>query len=61
MHAGFGMGETPMSRTLGAGVWGAGWVSTEHLKAWKNNPHCQVVAMGSRRVKTVRRARAKGR
>lgn len=43
-----------MSDKLRVGVWGAGWVSSEHLKAWKNNPHCEVVAMGSRRAKQAR-------
>ena len=33
---------------LGAAVWGAGWVSGEHLKAYSNNPHTKVVAIGSK-------------
>jgi predicted dehydrogenase len=33
---------------LGAAVWGAGWVSKEHLKAYMANPHTEVVAVGSR-------------
>jgi predicted dehydrogenase len=34
-------------RTLGVGVIGLGWVAGEHIKAWKQNPHCQVVALSS--------------
>jgi predicted dehydrogenase len=41
---------------LGAAVWGAGWVSGEHLKAYTANPHTTVVAVGSR---TKEGARAK--
>lgn len=41
---------------LGAAVWGAGWVSGEHLKAYRANPHTEVVAIGSR---TKDEARAK--
>ena len=41
---------------LGAAVWGAGWVSGEHLKAYKANPNVQVVAVGS---SSKQRARAK--
>ena len=41
---------------LGAAVWGAGWVSGEHLKAYMANPSTQVVAIGSR---TKEGARAK--
>jgi predicted dehydrogenase len=33
---------------LGVAVQGAGNVATEHLKAYINNPHCRVVAIGSR-------------
>jgi predicted dehydrogenase len=33
---------------LGTAVWGAGWVSEEHLKAYIANPHTEVVAIGSR-------------
>jgi predicted dehydrogenase len=34
--------------TIGVAVQGAGTVSTEHLKAYLRNPHCRVVAIGSR-------------
>ena len=43
-----------MNKKLGAGIWGAGWVSSEHLRAWNNNPNCEIVAMGSRREESVR-------
>jgi predicted dehydrogenase len=33
---------------IGIAVQGAGTVSTEHLKAYIRNPHCRVVAIGSR-------------
>ena len=33
---------------LGAAIWGAGWVSGEHLKAYVANPNTNVVAIGSR-------------
>jgi predicted dehydrogenase len=33
---------------IGVAVQGAGTVSTEHLKAYLNNPRCRVVAIGSR-------------
>ncbi len=42
-----------MKKEIGAGIWGAGWVSTEHLAAWNNNPHSRIVAMGSRRKEQV--------
>jgi predicted dehydrogenase len=34
-------------RTLGIGIVGLGWVAGEHIKAFKANPHCQVVALSS--------------
>lgn len=34
--------------TIGVAVQGAGNVATEHLKAYLANPHCRVVAIGSR-------------
>ncbi|RKY01037.1 gfo/Idh/MocA family oxidoreductase [Candidatus Poribacteria bacterium] len=33
---------------LGIGIFGAGWVAGEHAKAYMNNPHCEIVAIGSR-------------
>jgi predicted dehydrogenase len=44
-----------MAKQLGAAIWGAGWVSGEHLRAWDQNPHCKVVAMGSRTETSVRK------
>jgi len=43
-----------MKERFGAAVWGAGWVSTEHLNSYNRNPRTQVVAMGSRRAEQVR-------
>jgi len=40
---------------LGVGVHGAGWVSGEHIRAFRNNPHCEVVAISSRRESSARR------
>ena len=34
-------------RMLGVGVIGLGWVAGEHIKAFKQNPHCRVVALSS--------------
>src|SRR4051812_47603705 len=46
---------------IGVAVQGAGTVSTEHLKAYINNPHCRVVAIGSRtRVGAEAKARQVG-
>jgi predicted dehydrogenase len=45
------MGE----KQLGVLVHGAGWVSGEHIKAFQNNPHTQVVAISSRTMESVRR------
>lgn len=43
-------------RKLGVAIQGAGWVSTEHIRAYLRNPHVEVVAIGSR---TLEGARAK--
>lgn len=37
-----------MPRGLGVAIQGAGWVSTEHIRAYQRNPHTRVVAIGSR-------------
>ena len=34
--------------SLGAAIWGAGSVSTEHIRSYVANPHCEVRAIGSR-------------
>jgi len=39
---------------LGVAVWGAGWVSGEHIKAYLANPRCEVVAIGSRKAESAR-------
>jgi predicted dehydrogenase len=36
------------AQRLGVAIHGAGNVSTEHLRAYLNNPHCEVVAISSR-------------
>ena len=37
-------------KKLGVLVHGAGWVSTQHIKAFETNPHTEVVAISSRRL-----------
>ncbi|HEV2124293.1 MAG TPA: Gfo/Idh/MocA family oxidoreductase, partial [Chloroflexota bacterium] len=34
-------------RKLGVGIIGLGWVAGEHIKAYQQNPHCEVVALSS--------------
>ncbi len=34
-------------------VWGCGWVASGHINAYLQNPHCEVVALGSRRPESV--------
>ena len=43
-----------MEKKLGAAVWGAGWVAGEHIRSYCNNPHCEVVAIGSRKESSAR-------
>ncbi|MFP3905364.1 MAG: Gfo/Idh/MocA family protein [Armatimonadota bacterium] len=45
-----------MADTLGVGIHGAGWVANEHLNAYMANPHCEVVAVSSRREASARKA-----
>ncbi len=45
-----------MSDKIGCGIHGAGRVSHQHLKAYINNPHCEVVAISSRTEASARRA-----
>lgn len=40
------LGET--MDELGIAIQGAGWVSSEHIRAYTQNPHARVVAIGSR-------------
>jgi predicted dehydrogenase len=35
-------------RKLGVGIVGLGWVAGEHIKAYQQNPHCEVIALASR-------------
>ncbi len=39
-------------KKLGVLIHGAGWVSTQHLDAFEKNPHTEVVAICSRRMKS---------
>ncbi len=43
-------------KKLGIGVIGIGWVAGEHLKAWKKNLHCEVVALASHSPENAARA-----
>lgn len=42
---------------IGTAVWGAGWVSGQHLKAYSENPHTEVVAIGDK-SKEIAQAKA---
>lgn len=44
-----------MKERLGVLVHGAGWVSGQHLAAWKANPYADVVAVSSRSSASARR------
>src|SRR5438552_3369753 len=47
--------------TLRVAVYGAGWVSGEHIRSYQKNPHTEVVAVGSRtRESAEARAREAG-
>lgn len=41
-------------RLLNVAVWGAGWVSSEHIRSYQRNPHTQVVAVGDRTLEGAR-------
>ncbi len=43
-----------MPRKLGVLIHGAGWVSTQHIKAFQNNPHTRVVAISSRSLQSAK-------
>ena len=43
---------------LGVGVFGIGWVAGEHIKAYMNNPRCEIVALASRSRSTAEAKRA---
>ncbi len=40
---------------IGVAIQGAGNVSTEHIKAYENNPHTRVVAIGSRTMESAKK------
>jgi predicted dehydrogenase len=42
------------SKTYGVLVHGAGWVSSQHLAAFSQNPHTRVVAISSRSIQSAR-------
>jgi predicted dehydrogenase len=42
-------------KELGVLIHGAGWVSTQHIKAFQNNPNTRVVAVSSRRLESCRK------
>jgi predicted dehydrogenase len=44
-----------VEKKLGVLVHGAGWVSTQHIKAFQNNPHTRVVAISSRRIESAKK------
>ena len=45
-------------KELGIAIQGAGWVSSEHIRAYLQNPHARIVAVGSRtREGALRKAR----
>lgn len=39
---------------LGVAIQGAGWVSTEHIRAYLKNPYTEIVAIGSRTLEGAR-------
>jgi len=48
-------GRVPRVERLGVAIQGAGNVATEHLRAYLANPHCEVVAIGSRTIEGAER------
>lgn len=45
-------------KKLGVLVHGAGWVSTQHIKAFTTNPHTRVVAISSRKLESCKKRAA---
>ena len=43
---------------IGIGIIGIGWVAHEHIKAWKNIPNCDIVALSSHSRDNAESARA---
>ena len=46
-------------KMFGVLIHGAGWVSTQHIAAFQNNPHTQILAVSSRSLESARRRVAK--
>src|ERR671923_1992181 len=44
-------------RRLGVGIVGISWVAGEHIKAYQQNPHCEVVALASHSRENAEAAR----
>jgi predicted dehydrogenase len=44
-------------KTYGVAVFGIGWVATEHIKAFVNNPHMEIRALASRRRESAQKAK----
>jgi predicted dehydrogenase len=42
----------------GVGIFGIGWVAGEHIKAYLNNPRCEIVALASRRRESAESKKA---
>lgn len=42
-------------KEIGIAIQGAGWVSSEHIRAYQQNPHSHVVAIGSRTMEGAER------
>lgn len=43
-----------LQKKLGVLIHGAGWVSTQHIKAFQSNPYTKVVAISSRRIESCK-------
>jgi predicted dehydrogenase len=41
--------------TTRAAVHGAGWLSTQHAKAYMNNPHTRIAAISSRKQESAKK------
>jgi len=50
-----------MDRKLGIGIIGIGWVAHEHIKAWKDYPNAEVVALSSHSASNAETARTQHR
>jgi len=43
---------------MGVGLFGMGWVSSEHIKGYMANPHCEIKALASRRKESAEAKKA---